>query len=339
MQRFAALLCLFAPALLLTGCSSEDRPLSGRIMTVNGWLDASDLGITLPHEHVLVDFAGAEMAATPRYDADSAYGVILPHLLETRTWGLNAFVECTPVFLGRDPRLLRALSETTGLHILTNTGYYAARQNAHLPAHALEESADELANRWTREWREGIGETSIRPGFIKIGLDAGPLTDVGERIVRAAARTHLKSGLTIAAHTGDGQAATAQMAILQSEGVGLSAWIWVHAQNETDLVMHKQAARRGAWISFDGLTDDNVPEYVARLSEMKEAGLLDHVLVSHDAGWYRVGEPGGGTYRSYGTLFTMLLPALTRAGFSEADVETLTRRNPASAFSIAVRRP
>ena len=66
---------------------------------------------------------------------------------------------------------------------------------------------------------------------------------------------------------------------------------------------------------------------------MADAGLLARVLISQDAGWYRPGEPGGGSYRGYTLLFTDFLPRLREAGFRESDVEQLLVRNPASTLA------
>src|SRR5262249_58248025 len=120
-------------------------------------------------------------------------------------------VDCTPAYLGRDPALLRRLSESSGLNILTPTGYYGAGGGRFLPDHARTESSDELAARWLREWRDGIEGTGVRPRFIKLRADAGPLAEVHRKLVRAAARTHRESGLTNAAHSGDGVAALAAL--------------------------------------------------------------------------------------------------------------------------------
>jgi phosphotriesterase-related protein len=65
---------------------------------------------------------------------------------------------------------------------------------------------------------------------------------------------------------------------------------------------------------------------------IKQQGRLAQVLVSHDAGWYRVGEPGGGRFRPFDTLFTTFVPALEKAGFSAADVRQLLVVNPANAL-------
>jgi phosphotriesterase-related protein len=65
---------------------------------------------------------------------------------------------------------------------------------------------------------------------------------------------------------------------------------------------------------------------------MKERGLLNRALVSHDAGWYRVGEPGGGEFRGFTTLFESFLPGLEAAGFTTADVDQLLVANPRRAL-------
>jgi phosphotriesterase-related protein len=312
-------------------------PTAPEVMTVRGKRAAGGLGFVLPHEHVLVDFIGAGEVSPSRYDAAVVFEKIKPYLDEAKSLGCATLFECTPAYLGRDPRLLVRLSEATGLNLVTNTGYYAARQNKFLPAHALAEDADALAERWGREWREGIEGTGVRPGFIKIGLDAGPLSEQGRKLVQAAARTHRATGLTIAAHTGNQVAAQEELAILRAEGVSPAAWMWVHAQNATDEAALVAAGRAGAWLSFDGVSPRTLARHVAVVIAMKRAGVLGQVLVSHDAGWYRPGEPNGGQYRGYDVLFRAFLPALRREGCSEAEIRQLTVENPARAYTLGPR--
>jgi phosphotriesterase-related protein len=310
---------------------------TGRVMTVLGPIAPGEMGVTLPHEHILVDFAGADAATPDRYKADEVVAVAKPHLARIRGRGVRTLVDCTPAYLARDPAILRRLSEATGLHILTNTGYYAAGGGKYLPAHARSESADELAARWLAEWREGIGGTGVRPGFQKIGVDAGALPEVGVKLVLAAARVHKNCGLTIAAHTGDGRAAIQELDLLREEGVSPSAFIWVHANAEPDMALHAEAAARGAWIEFDGVAPGTIDRHVELVAALKARGRLDRALLSHDAGWYHVGEPGGGEFRPYDTLWNDLVPALRRAGFTDAEVRALTVDNPREAFTIRVR--
>ncbi len=304
------------------------------IMTVKGPMNVRDLGVVLSHEHVLVDFIGAAQTGYHRWDRSEVVRVIKPYLQEIKRCGVQSFFECTPAYIGRDPRILRELSEITGIHFITNTGYYGARDNFFLPQHAFSESAEQLADRWSREWVEGIEDTGIRPGFIKIGVDHGSLSELHEKLVRAAAKAHLKTGLTIASHTGTAQGAFDQFAVLEEEGVSLEAMIWVHAQAEKDLSRHVEAARRGVWVSFDGVGEDSIDAYVGMLNNIKNHQLLSRILISHDAGWYRPGEPDGGQIRGYTVIFDRLIPALRKAGFSGDETDQLIRKNPAQSYLI-----
>lgn len=318
--------------------NAEDQPRQEfTIMTVRGSVPARDLGCVLPHEHVLVDFVGAADVSPSRYSANAAFERIRPYLDRVRRLGCTTIFECTPAYLGRDPRLLVRLSTATGITLVTNTGYYTARQNKFLPPPAFTEDVDTIAARWLREWNDGIDGTGVRPGFIKIGVDAGPLTEQGRKIIRAAARVHRATGLTIAAHTGDHVAAEEQLAALREEGVRPDAWIWVHAHNAKQESALWSAGRAGAWLGLDGVSPRSLARHVHLVTTARTQGLLDRVLVSQDAGWYRPGEPNGGEFRDYDFFFRVFVPALREAGSSDADIRELTVLNPARAFGIRTR--
>jgi phosphotriesterase-related protein len=223
------------------------------------------------------------------------------------------------------------------LRIITNTGYYGAADDKYVPKHAYAESAAQLAARWTAEFKDGIEGTSIHPGFIKIGVDRAPLSEIDARLARAAALTHRATGLTIASHTGNGAAALEQLEILKREGVSGAAFIWVHAQNEKDPEVHARAAAQGAWLEFDGIRDTSLDRHRDCVRRMKDRNLLRQVLISQDAGWYRVGEPKGGNFRDFDFLFTHFVPALQASGFTKQELDLLLIGNPARALAIAPR--
>jgi predicted metal-dependent phosphotriesterase family hydrolase len=308
---------------------------AARVFSVTGPVDVSELGLTLTHEHVLVDFVGADKVGRHRYDADEAFRVALPHLQGLRARGGRTLVECTPAYLGRDPLLLRRLSEASGVHILTNTGYYGAAQDKFVPAHAYDETAAQLAARWSAEWRDGIEGTGVRPAFLKIGVDPGPLSPIDAKLVRAGALCHRDTGLRLHVHTGDGVAAQAIVDLLRAERVPQDAYVWVHAQNEKDRTIHRRLAAEGVWVSLDGVSEKSLDAHVGAVADLARAGLLGRVLVSQDAGWYHVGEPGGGEFRPYTFLFDTFLPALRKAGLTEVDTRRLMVDNPARALTGA----
>lgn len=330
----AAAACALVGTEAPSRAASETAPVS-KVMTVTGEVSEDSLGVVLPHEHVMVDFVGADKSGKHRYDPDRVFEAVLPYLTQARKLGLDTLFECTPMYLGRDVTLLRRLSKASGLKIITNTGLYGAAGDKFVPAYAFRETAQQLADRWTREWEHGIEGTGIRPGFVKIGLDPEP-SDLDLKLAEAAALTHLRTGLTIASHTTTGKAAKLQIKKLKSVGVSPSVFIWVHAHAELDAAMHIWAAKEGAWIEFDGLSPTTVDEHVRLVLNARQAGLLNHVLVSHDAGWFTVGSGMDG-FRPYDTLFTQFIPALSKAGLSKAEIEQITRANPQRAFAIQRR--
>jgi phosphotriesterase-related protein len=318
-------------------CSWHSNNKDGIVMTVKGPVKPGKIGVTLAHEHILVDFSGAANYDPTKWDQKEVVKALLPYLQDLRKIGIKTFFEYTPAFLGRDPLILQRLSEESGLNIVTNTGYYGAVDNKYLPQIVYESTADDLAKIWIKEYQEGINGTGIKPGFIKISVNPTELSPLHKKIVQAAAKTHLETGLTIASHTGPWVPATEQLAILKQQGVHPSAFIWVHAQNEKDWDHYTEAAEMGAWVSLDGVQRDNADQYIKRLTLLKEKGLLHKVLISQDAGWYEPGKPWSGPKRKYTDIHSVLIPGLRANGFTEKEVTQLLQQNPMNAYTIQVR--
>lgn len=321
---------LFGFFLMLSSCTTEQS----KIITVTGEIPAEAIGKTLHHEHLLVDFIGADSTGYHRWNKDSVVEKVLPYLLEIKKLGYKTLVECTPAWLGRDPELLQILTEKSGIQLITNTGYYSAVDAKFLPPHAFTETAEELAQRWINEAKNGIEGTGIFPGFIKIAVERKSLEEINTKIVEAACITHKATGLTIMSHTGPAIPAFEQLDILEKYGVQPSAFIWTHAQNESDFNNHIKAAEKGVWIAFDNFSVKNLDRYVEFIILMKKEGLLHKVLISHDAGWYKPEEPGGGDFRGFTEIDEFLIPALQKNGLSQHDIHQLLESNPAKAFQV-----
>ena len=329
-------LCLALAGLI--SCSQEPEQI---IMTVNGPIPASALGLTLTHEHVLVDFIGADSTGYHRWDKQEVLLKVLPYLTEIQEHQVSTLIECTPAYLGRDPWILLELSKQTGMHLLTNTGYYGAHNNRFIPAQFYNMSAEEISHIWVGEFENGIEGSGVKPGFIKIAVDGNDtLSREHVKIITAAALTHKQTGLVIASHTGPDGPAFEQISVLQSQGVDPSAFIWVHAQ-AGNLEGNIRAATMGTWISLDNVNlnvkagnDYDVQWYADRIQELKKAGYLNRVLISHDAGWYKPEEENGGTFRGFTGIFTDLIPALEQNGFSTDEIHLLLEVNPRNAFSL-----
>src|SRR5581483_5438122 len=168
---------------------------AGRVMTVLGPVDPSELGIVLAHEHLLSD--------SWKIVQDYAFVVDNEQLAceeagHFRAAGGGTICDPTNLGLGRNPVALRRISEATGLHIVMGSGWY--RERAY-PPYVFEETAARLAERLVDEIEHGIEATGIRPGFIgEIGTERFHISPAEERVFRAAARAHSRTGAPIMTH-------------------------------------------------------------------------------------------------------------------------------------------
>ncbi|MDH5439082.1 MAG: hypothetical protein OEZ48_11540 [Candidatus Bathyarchaeota archaeon] len=302
-----------------------------KIQTVLGDISPDEFGLALVHEHVICDFIGADEVSRDRYDQKEVFDLMLPYLAEIRQLGVTGFVDCTPAFMARDCHLLASLSEASDIHIVTNTGLY---KEPYLPKFALKNSADQLARIWKDEVESGIEGTSVKAGFIKIAVNPGPIAPMQQKIVRAAARCSLLTGATIACHTASGVAAKHILDILREEDLDPDKLIVVHCDAEGDLKYHLEVAQEGAWVEYDALREENAEKTIKLILFMVKNGFEDQLLLSQDAGWYHVGEEGGGDIRGYAYLVRDFVPLMLASGFDQKLVDKILIENPSRALQI-----
>jgi len=316
---------------------ASSKKVSGRyIMTVDGKIDAGDFGLILPHEHVMSNF-GQEPSYIGQYNTSGLMQQVVPYLKKVKGLGCDALVECTTAYFGRNVQLLKEISSASGLTIITNTGWYAAANDRYVPDKAYRLTADEIAQIWIDEWRDGIDDTEVKPGFIKLAVDDGPVSAIDKKLVRAGAKTHRKTGLVMQVHTSNNpKAATLQLETIKNEGVHPSAWIWTHAHNVPEPTPLIEAAKEGAWISLDGIRADTKRQdhIFMLLKALAAKGYQRQILLSHDGDAY----PSGRKIRPFHALMTEFLPRLKSEGFTEQDLIQFTTLNPQDAFSVHVRK-
>ena len=303
------------------------------IQTVAGAIDPAQLGVTLMHEHVLVDFIGAEEVSPSRYDADEVFARALPHLRQAKAQGCATLVECTPAYLGRDRGCCGGCPRRGPAHPLQHR--LLRRRQGQAPA-AARVHRDAAAAR-------GALDPRVRAGHRRHGDQARLHEDrrrrraaVGGRrkLVRAAAITHMATGLPIAAHTGNGVAALEELDILERDGVPRrrSSGCTRTASRTARCTGPRRAARGSSSTASPRRASTGTSPSSWRC---EQAGRLGRVLLSHDAGWYHVGEPGGGEFRPFDTLLAAFVPALKAAGLTEAEVRQLLVDNPRRALTPA----
>lgn len=310
--------------------------MSKRIHTIQGSFEPERLGLILPHEHLFTDLRGPSVPGYAEGDEDAVLKLLKPHLDEASAMGVTALVECSTLGVGRNLRILQRLAADSAIQIVAPTGVY---RDAYIPESLREVSEDFLADLWTKELTEGIDDTSIRAGFIKLAMsDDGPLP-LEIRNLRAAVKASQRTGAVIGSHTVGGKVARQEMDILEEAGLDLHRFIWIHAQTEPELSILLEAARRGAYVELDsvGAPYQVQEELVDRVLALIGAGYIDRILLSHDAGWYNPasadGLPDGG-FRGYTALVEDFIPTLLSRRVTEAQVKQITVDNPARAFAF-----
>jgi len=305
--------------------------MHGRIRSVLGDISPKEFGPALVHEHILVSHAPAHDSENIKYDRDEVFEVMLPFLIEIRRLGVKGLAECSTAYMGRDVIVLRRLSEASGIHILTNTGFFL---EPYIPKHVFRNSIDEIAEKWIYEIEKGIDGTEVRAGFIKIALEPGRIEGVYEKIIRAAARCSISTGAVIACHMESGKAAMLVSDIIKEEGAESNRLIFVHADSEENLDYHLEAVKRGLWIEYDRISQQTSERSLRLVRFISEKGFEDQLLLSQDSGWYSIGQPRGGNIRGYSYLVKNFIPLMKKQGFNNDLIDKIMVDNPCRAFQI-----
>ena len=171
------------------------------------------------------------------------------------------------------------------------------------------------AARWMRKYKQGIDDTAISQGFMKIGVDRS--SEVDARVVRAAAMTHKATGLqSPCPRPGNGVAALEEIDIVERDGVPLMVPYRFLAPTKPMARCTGKGAARQPWVEFDEHRRKHDGRSFALVLAMRAAGRLDRVLVSHDAGWSPLGSLTAASSPST-FLSPTFVPALKAAGLSQ----------------------
>jgi phosphotriesterase-related protein len=302
------------------------------LITTLGPKEADQFGMILPHEHVFVDLRTWDQPGYAQADPQDVIRLMTPELDRARASGITAICETTPIGVGRRIDILRAVSEATQFPLVVPTGIY---REPWVPPWAHQASEDELYEWMQRELNEQVEQTGVKAAWIKLSAGDDGLTPTETKILRAAARAAKEVNALIGSHTIRGRVVQDQLREIEAVGYTPERYLWIHTQMEPDLSLHVEIARRGAWIEFDALGSPDYTDqfFIERIQRVLDAGVGDHLLLSHDRGWYDPGKPGGGTPLPYTYLPEVFVPKLREAGLDEATITRITHHNPYRAFA------
>ncbi|HEU4973851.1 MAG TPA: hypothetical protein VFT50_02085 [Baekduia sp.] len=303
--------------------------MTATVMTVRGPVEADALGVTLPHEHLIVDTVREYRGDGLLHDEQLA----VAELARFGAAGGGTLVELSTVEIGRDPEALRRISQAADVHVVMGCGHY---RDPYLDRGWFDRmSVDEIAARLVSEIDDGAGATGVRPGIIgEIGADRAFVSAAEERSFRAAARAHAATGLTVTTHAARWPVGRAQLALLREEGVDPRRVVVGHCDTVPDPAYHLELAEAGCFVEFDTVgtgTEHDLRDIERYVLALRAAGRLDQVLLSHDVFLRSHLHAHGGC--GYAFLLEEFLPRLRAAGLGEDELTLLLVDNPRAALT------
>jgi phosphotriesterase-related protein len=316
------------------------------IETVRGRLDTAGLGVTLMHEHIFV--LDAEIASNyPEDWGDEAarVGGAIARLNELKARGVDTIVDLTVIGLGRYIPRIQEIAAETELNIIVATGIYTYCDLPHYfqyrgPGTVL--GGEELiADMFVRDIQEGIAGTGVRAGILKCATDAPGLTPGVERILRATAQAHRRTGVPISTHThARRRVGLDQQRIFREEGVDLSRVVIGHSGDTTDIGYLEELIANGSYIGMDRFGIDSILSFedrVKTVARMCERGHAGKMVLSHDAACFNHWLPERQLPAMlprwhYLHIHNDVIPALKREGVTEAQLDTMLVENPRRIF-------
>ena len=338
---------------------------SGNVQTVLGPVDPDELGVTMTHEHLLIDIRCVYEEPVEASKKPLAYA---PVSLENLGWvrynwtsnqdnltlfdeettvaevgryiraGGKSLVDACSIGLGRDPEGLARVSRATGANIVMGAGYYI--DSTHPPDmdhRTVEQVADEI----TRDVTDGVGQTGVRSGIIgELGC-SWPLTDNERKVVRAGAMAQQRTGAPLLIHPGRDQEAPMEIvAELKDAGADLTRTIMCHIERTIfDIEKLQELASTGCYLEYDlfGIEMSHYPfmptrvmpndaQRIDQIIWLLGQGMTERIVIAHDiCSKHRLARYGG---HGYDYILENVVPKMRLQGISEEDIRTILAENP-----------
>jgi phosphotriesterase-related protein len=300
-----------------------------QVITTLGAKSTNELGTILPHEHVFVDLRTWDKPGYAQAEASDVIALMKPEIEKIKTQGITALVECSTVGVGRRADLDKAVSKATNFPIVVPTGVY--REPWILPW--IHDASEDALFEWMcKELEHEIENSGVQAGWIKLSAGDDGITATETKVLRAAARAAKRVNAVIGSHTIRGRVVNDQLDIIESVGYTPERFIWIHTQAEPDFNLHVEMARRGVWLEYDSIGNQDDEQHITNILKVLDNGFGNKLLLSHDRGWYDPAAPGR-DLKPYTYLVERFLPKLQERGVDSDTIRQLTQSNPFRAFA------
>ena len=249
------------------------------VQTVTGPVDHRALGLTLSHEHLVLQSLGLPQQYPWLYDREASIARAAAELAKGREAGVETIIDVTPPDLGRDIRMIEAISRRAGVRVVACTGIWR-----NIPRWFNDASVNEIADVFARETERGIADTAIRAGVIKVANDRPPgIGNVAERVLRGAAQTAIRTNVPITTHAIPYDVGRDQLRIFNDEGLPPHLVAIGHAFTDDTDYLH-DVLDGGHYVSIDhfGSGREEEDSVLHAIAQLCTDGLAERILLSHD---------------------------------------------------------
>jgi phosphotriesterase-related protein len=316
----------------------------GPVQTVQGPLDASKLGFTLPHEHICASSAGFWQAWPEFFGGREDFIAKAVGKLKTaREEGVKTIIDVTTIDTGRDIRLIEEVARKSGMQVIACTGHWLD------PSRSMSaRTVEELTDFFVKEIELGIEGTSIKAGVIKVATDRKGVTPFLDRALRAAARASKATGIPVTTHSySPDRVGEKQADIFEAEGLSPVRVCIGHSDDTADMDYLIGLAKRGYTIGMDHMfhgIQGPLPwqKRAECVKNLVDAGFVDRIFLSND--WFfdislgdTATQEAMDRMNPDGILFVTrkTIPYLKQIGVSDHTINTITVKNPMRFFSGA----
>jgi phosphotriesterase-related protein len=311
-----------------------------KVETVQGAVEADELGVVLAHEHVRSRDEAVAEQWPGRYDEELELDAALVAVNAAKDRGVQTIVDPTAMFLGRDVRFMKRVADETGVRIVACTGIYTYD---FLPHYFANRDADAIAEHFIEDIEFGIQGTQIKAAFLKCAADAAGVTENIEKVHRAVARASVRTGAPIMAHSMPAvDTASRQLDIFREEGVDMARVQIAHCGDTDDVAYIEGLIEQGVYVGLDRYGLEMylpIDKRNATAAELLRRGHAERLMISQDfcatIDWFppEVGEmaESNGLIRNWSMtlVFDEVVPALRKMGaMDDATFNTVFVENP-----------
>jgi len=316
-----------------------------QVETVRGPIDTSHLGVTLMHEHVFVLNTEIQQNFPAGWNEQERVNDAVAKLNDLKKHGVDTIVDPTVIGLGRYIPRIQQVAAQTSLNIVAATGLYTYDD---VPFYfhfrgpgTLLDGPEVLVDMFVEDITQGIAGTGVKAAILKCATEAAGVTPGVERVLRAVAQAHRRTGVPITTHT---HAHTCrgrdQQRIFRDEGVDLSRVIIGHSGDSTDLDYLKELMDTGSYIGMDRFGIDLLLSFEERVNTVValcRQGYAKQIVLSQDAScfidWFDTAVREQMMPRwNYTHISREVVPALRAHGVPEEQIRQMMVDNPRRIF-------